>query len=77
LDLDPRMDLDFGSTSATSYDISDRWSSVTADCNFAEDYPSIQVGRWWDPNVDARKVSMAGCSVGESQNRSSRYPMIG
>jgi hypothetical protein len=56
---------------ATNYDRSDRWSNVTTDRGFIDDYPIIQVSPHWDPNNETWRINNQ-----EAINSSSMYSTI-
>jgi hypothetical protein len=48
-------------------------SGATPDWHSIEDYPEIRDSAYWNPAIEARRISMAGLARGNSQNNSSRY----
>jgi hypothetical protein len=52
----------------TSYEKFDRWSNMTTDRDFINDYPIIRVSPHWDPNNKAWRISNQ-----EAINSSSKY----
>jgi hypothetical protein len=55
----------------TCYDRSDRWSNVTTDRNFIDDYSIIRVSPHWDTNNEAWRISNQ-----EAINSNSKYSII-
>jgi hypothetical protein len=71
LGRDPHAGFDFNSTSAASYDRSNRQSSATGSQDSI-----TQVNLWWDPNNKARRINTIGRSNQEAVNSSSKCPTI-
>jgi hypothetical protein len=61
---------------ATSYDKSDRWSSVTTDRDSINDHPIIRVSPQWDPTNEAQRISMIGRTNRAAVNSSTKYLLI-
>jgi hypothetical protein len=53
---------------ATNYDKFDWQSDTTTDRDSIDDYPIFRVSPWWDPNNEARRISMIERSNRETIN---------